>query len=93
MNLTQAATGGSAQAIPHCRPRPRLVGKNAARGRCCFLGSETETNSVVGNSGQLSGSEVVAIVSTVMITQAPRNKALFHNELHCESIPQMGYAE
>jgi hypothetical protein len=69
------------------------VGKNAARGRCCFLGSETETNSVVGNSGRSSGSEIVAIVSKVTITQAPRNKALLHNELHCESIPQMDYAE
>jgi hypothetical protein len=69
------------------------VGKNAARGRCCFLGSETETNSVVGNSGRFSGSEIVAIVSKVTITQAPRNKALLDNELHCEAIPQMDYAE
>jgi hypothetical protein len=60
--------------------------------RACNL-IETETNSVVGNYGRLSGSEIVAIVPKVTITQAPRNKASLHNELHCAAIPPMGYAE
>jgi hypothetical protein len=45
------------------------------------------------HSGRSSGSEIVAIVSKVTITQAPRNKPLLDNELHCEAIPQMDYAE